>query len=1177
MDTKPLESFAKAARRELIAAVSAQASAALALGSVARTERAETVRRLETEIAAHGHEHVIDKVAYTWFNRLIALRFMDAKGYTGAGIVSPAQGQAHGQPEILADAKRGDIDADVVTSSAARGAILGLLDGTRRSTDAEGEAYALLLTEYCRYWHKSMPFMFEREGDYTELLVPAGLLADGGIVARARNVLTEDVCDDVEVIGWLYQFYISERKQEVFDGFSAKGDDRKLAGAAEIPAATQLFTPHWIVRYLVENAIGRLWVLNHPSSRLLEHMDYFIAPVGDEIEFLKISRPEELTVLDPACGSGHMLTYAFDLLYAIYEESGYAPSEIPSLILSHNLRGAEIDPRAGALAAFALTMKARDKDRRFFGRGTKAKICVIEPVSFRPDELDHLATLDSGADVRETFWTIFEEADTRGSLVGAQSGVTSDMVDRLQSTTDEAGLLWGPTLEKAQTVVMQAGFLAQKFAAVVANPPYMGSGNMGASLTEFVKAEYPEYRQDLYACFVRRSMDFAHEHGIVAAVTGDTWMFLQSFEKLRTDLIARASFASMVHVRDSGNLPSKFGANSAFVLTVAGAALSEAVFVRTSVTGVDAKGRQVLEALRLRESSSAWFECSTNDLARIPGAPIAYWLPEPLRDGFSAYPALSRSVPPKQGIKTGDNDRFLRYWFEVSKASIGDGCTRDSAAQSSFRWFPCQKGGQFRRWYGNDEYVVNWARDGEEIKGFRDPVTGRQRSRPQNLGWLFKGGVTWGTISSGPSSFRLSRPGAISESKGAIAYAASPALAAAALGFLNSTVSSALLSAISSTIDYGEGAIGKLPFDVSLADGELVDLVTNCVEISETDWQMTETAPGFQKNELVTASFRSENLAASVAAARNQALRRTNELRSSERLINGLVASHYRLEGEVEIDVPLVRIALNGNDAFRFGRDKAPSALEARRHYEMMVDLVAYSIGCMFGRYSLDVPGLILADQGSTLQDYRAKISSPSFRPDADNVIPFVDDGWFEDDIVERFREFLRTAFGAEHFEENLRFVEESLGVKTMRDYFITKSGKSKFYDDHVQRYKQRPIYWMFSSPKGAFNALIYLHRYTPSTASTVLNEYLREYEAKLTVALQQAEVAAVGGGSVKDQKEADRLRRVLAELRDYEHDVLYPIATKQVAIDLDDGVKVNYPKLRPAVKKIAALEASGG
>ena len=354
MDTKPLERFATWARRELINAVDAQATAVLAVGSVARSERAEVIKKLEAEIARHGRQQVIDKVAYIWFNRIIALRFMDARSYTDAGIVSPAQGQAHGQPEILADAKRGNLDADVVTNSRTANAIIGLLDGTRRSTDAEGEAYALLLTEYCRYWHKPMPFMFEREGDYTELLVPANLLADGAILARAREVLTVDVCDDVEVIGWLYQFYVSERKAEVFAGFTKN----KKAGAEEIPAATQLFTPHWIVRYLVENSLGRLWMLNRPASRLVDKMDYYLAPVDEETNFLKIGRPEELTVIDPACGSGHMLTFAFDLLYAIYEEEGYSPSEIPGLILTYNLHGTEIDPRAGSLAAFALVMKA---------------------------------------------------------------------------------------------------------------------------------------------------------------------------------------------------------------------------------------------------------------------------------------------------------------------------------------------------------------------------------------------------------------------------------------------------------------------------------------------------------------------------------------------------------------------------------------------------------------------------------------------------------------------------------------------------------------------------------------------------------------------------------------------------------------------------------------------------
>src|SRR5699024_9549501 len=411
MDTKPLERFATWARHELLTAVEAQATAVLKTDSVARTERAYAVRALEAEINRHGREHVIDKVAYTWFNRIIALRFMDARGYTDTGVVSPAQGQPNGQPEILADAKRGNIDTDVITSSRTADAIIGLLDGTRRSTDAEGEAYALLLTAHCRYWHGPMPFMFEREDNYTELLVPANLLADDAILSRALEVLTEDVCDDVEVIGWLYQFYISERKKEVFDGFSAKGKARRLAGPNEIPAATQLFTPHWIVRYLVENSIGRLWMLNHPSSRLLDQMDYYIPPVDEEIDFLKISSPEELTVIDPACGSGHMLTYAFDLLYAIYEEEGYAPSEIPGLILANNLYGTEIDARAGALAAFALTMKARAKQRTFFNKQIEPKVCVIKPILFNSGELDFLVSRSENQQEDLVFWNQFAEAD----------------------------------------------------------------------------------------------------------------------------------------------------------------------------------------------------------------------------------------------------------------------------------------------------------------------------------------------------------------------------------------------------------------------------------------------------------------------------------------------------------------------------------------------------------------------------------------------------------------------------------------------------------------------------------------------------------------------------------------------------------------------------------------------
>ena len=392
METAPLKSFATWARTALIREVTARIAVVLAPASPERVEQPKAVDALEKAVSAagggdKGRAAVADRVAYTWFNRIIALRFMDANGYTGIGVVSPQAGVEAGQPEILAEAKRGNIDAAVVGTKT-RETVTGLLNGTRRSDDPQGEAYALLLADYCRYWNRAMPFMFEREGDFTELLIPANLLADDSVLNRAVKVLTADVCQDVEVIGWLYQFYISERKDEVFAGFKKN----KKAGADEIPAATQLFTPHWIVRYLVENSLGRLWMLNRPSSRLVDQMDYYIAPVDEETDFLKISSPEELKVIDPACGSGHMLTYAFDLLYAIYEEEGYAPSEIPGLILANNLYGVEIDPRAGALAAFALTMKARARQRTFFNKQVEPNICVLEPIRFTPHELDFLLT-----------------------------------------------------------------------------------------------------------------------------------------------------------------------------------------------------------------------------------------------------------------------------------------------------------------------------------------------------------------------------------------------------------------------------------------------------------------------------------------------------------------------------------------------------------------------------------------------------------------------------------------------------------------------------------------------------------------------------------------------------------------------------------------------------------------
>ena len=550
MDTTLLKSFATSSRTELIREVAARITAVLAQGSPERVEQPSAVEDLERAISTggggeKGKEHVADKVAYTWFNRIIALRFMDANGYTGIGVVSPPADQV-GQPEILAAAKRGQIDSDVVKRTNAI-TVAGLLNGTRQprpGVDAQIEAYSLLLTDYCRYWNRALPFMFEREGDFTELLIPSNVLAEDSVLSRSVHVLTEEVCQDVEVIGWLYQFYISDRKDEVFAGFKKN----KKAGADEIPAATQLFTPHWIVRYLVENSVGRLWMLNHPESSLVDQMDYYFAPVDEETDFLKITKPEELTIIDPACGSGHMLTYAFDLLYAIYEEEGYAPSQIPGLILTNNLYGTEIDPRAGALAAFALTMKAVAKRKLFLKNPGAPKVCVLEPISFSADELSYLVTGDGDRHAEEAFWNQFTEADTFGSLIQSDAALIVRLTAHLATLDDEGDIFRADALARARRAVEQARYLSPRYAVVVANPPYMGTKSAGPLLQEFVKKKYPASKADLYAAFIDRVGSLAQRRGLIAMVTMQSWMFLSTYEKLRRNLIKTRTVSTMAHL-----------------------------------------------------------------------------------------------------------------------------------------------------------------------------------------------------------------------------------------------------------------------------------------------------------------------------------------------------------------------------------------------------------------------------------------------------------------------------------------------------------------------------------------------------------------------------------------------------------------------------------------------------
>lgn len=1164
METAPLKSFATWARTALIREVSARISVVLA-SEVLRLEQPNAVAALEKAVDAaggsdKGRDTVADKVAYIWFNRIIALRFMDAKAYTGIGVVSPERGREGGQPEVLAEAKRGNIDSMVVTNTRTAETVTSLLNGTRRSDDPQGEAYALLLAEYCRHWNRSMPFMFEREGDYTELLIPANLLADDSVLARAATVLTEDVCQDVEVIGWLYQFYISERKDEVFAGFKKN----KKAGADEIPAATQLFTPHWIVRYLVENSLGRLWLLNRPTSHLADQMEYYVAPVDEETDFLKVSSPEELKVIDPACGSGHMLTYAFDLLYAIYEEEGYAPSDIPALILTNNLYGTEIDPRAGALAAFALTMKARARQRTFFtrlwdGKPAQPKVCVLEPISFAPGELEQLLPLTGNAVVDAEFWNLFQHANSLGSLVKPEQvsiDAARSFFERFR--TDESDLLLADTFSRVERVLTQAEYLSQRYSVVVANPPYMGAKNMSPLIAQWAALRWPKSKADLMTMFMERAASLALRGGYWAMINLPSWMFLSTFAAMREHMLSTSTVSSLLQL-GRGVFGSDFGSTAFVIANRMPPSGAKGLYRRLFSDPGQVRTNAKIEALFLDRDHNCYV-AEQSDFEAVPGMPIAYWLPAEFFETFKMPSRIGSAA--KKGLSCSSTDLYYRFVWEVSRRDVGD---------SSKAWVPITKGGPVRKWYGNNEYVILWENNGREIRSRRD-ASGKPSAAIRNEDYYFREGVSWNDVSmTGLLSARHTPEGSIPTDSGPMIYSTGTK-ALEILGFLNSTAVRPFTDLLCPTIHFGVGQLATFPL-TGQKNAERDVRVNRLIEIARDDWDESETSVDFARSPILKHRMPAGSFADALNATLETWRNRVEQALQLERENDEYYLNQYGLN---DLDIPVVEakdITLLSNPDQRYGRlsaEKRPDALLK----DTVTDFVSYAVGCMFGRFSLDAEGLLIANHGETVADYLMRVPHPSFRPDQDNVIPIVDGDWFEDDVVARFRQFLRVTFGEEQLEENLRFVTQALGVRDMRDYFM-----KSFYRDHVQRYKKRPIYWLFASPKGSFNALIYMHRYTPSTVSTVLNEYLREFKAKLAASREHHERLAAGTGTPRQlaaaQKEVDRLRKVLLELDEYEHDVLYPLASRQVQIDLDDGVKANYPKLGAALKKIPGLEAN--
>ena len=1154
MDTSALKKFAPEARRKLIKLVASRMSQVLSMDSVEIREKGEAVNRLNELIQSTSKEAVIDRVAYIWFNRFCALRFMDVNRYTNIGTVSPVED--YSQPEILQEAKQGHIDEDL-DRFVNKQKVYDLLSGKIPSSDPQQEAYRLLLVGICNNYHTLMPFMFQHIEDYTELLMPEDLLSQDSILQLVRDALTPDNCKNVEVIGWLYQFYISEKKDEVFFGLKK---NIKIA-PENIPAATQLFTPHWIVKYLVENSLGRLWMLNRPNSRLVDHMDYYIKPEQKENDYLRINSPEELKVCDIACGSGHMLIYGFDILYLIYEEEGYDESEIPRLILGNNVFGIEIDERAGELAAFCLFMKARGKYKGFFRKPVQPNICVLENIEFTDDELEQY--MDK---IGRDLFTVpliktlnqFNEADNFGSLVRPE---LKD-VDHIKSIIDEKDmggqLLYYKTHDKVLKVLKQTDYLRPKYHVLVTNPPYMGGKGMNSRLKAFAQNNFPDSKSDLFAMFIERNLELSLKHGYVAMITMQSWMFLSSFKDLRQKVIHDFNIKSLIQIGYNSfpELNSKVAQACSFVIMNGKTSRIGEYFNLNDAPQSSNKHLVFLE----KKKGFKYSVVDQSNFKAIPGFPIAYWISEKVRKTFTNCGRLGDISRPRQGLASGNNERFMRFWYEVDINKIGFECSQyEEAISSGYKWFPHNKGGEFRKWYGNIDLVL--AFDEEAFK-----VLSQMGNHLPSRHLYFKKGMTWTSLTSGKFNGRYTN-NAIFDAKGPVLFANEANQFPYLMAFCNSSLAAEFLSILAPTLDFNQGPVGnlpiKFPIDINM-QRDITKITNECIDIAKRDWNCSETSWEFHSNAIFHIGEKGKILDA-YSKYEQIWSEMFEKLRRNEETLNSHFTSIYDLCSEIDTSVLNADITIQKSETSIVNNELVFVSAK------LMHQFISYSVGCMFGRYSLEKPGLILANQGGTIDNYKNQIPNPTFMPDEDNVIPILDSDWFIDGITDRFRNFLRVTFGEEHYEENLKFLEQAIG-KDIRKYFL-----KDFYNHHVKMYKKRPIYWMFSSPKGSFNALIYMHRYKPDTVSIVLNNYLREFRTKISAKKDNLEeISSSPSSSQKDKtkaiKEIEKLKKVITELEDYERDVLYPLATQQIEIDLDDGVKVNYNKFGKALKKVTGL-----
>lgn len=1108
---------------------------------------------LAAAIRRHGLKDVAEEAAYTWFNRLMAIRIM-----TKNGLIPPVlQYESSGVyvPLIVSEARQGRLPQ---MNEEERSRLMPLLDDDSRTA----EQFSLLIVAFCH----ATPVIhrcFGHIADYTELLLPANILAEGGFVDLINHTdfIAEEDYRSSELIGWLYQFYIAEKKDEVF---AAKG---KFT-ASEIPAATQIFTPNWIVKYMVQNTVGRIYLDNNPyETEVAQDWKYLVnpsEPTPDD-RILCYGDLTDLRLADLACGSGHILGEMFDMLYTLYINEGYSRREAIEHIFRRNLTGIDIDTRAKQLAQFALLLKACQRDASF------ADCHCMPRVLDMPK-----AGLPLPADTRlaneiEAINKTLVDADTLGSI----------MKFSLSPAAREWVASLGEENEAAQLVLA----LTEKYAALVMNPPYMGGGNMNVVLSNYVKKNYPEGKADLATVFVERMPQLLQKNGRYSFIIPPSWMFLSTFEGLRKQIIEHQTIDSLLHL-SRGVFGADFGASSAVIVNVESKdtygtyfRLIERTFqefdqqhlrmlFEQTLANHDFKynfkkyTKDVISLPYSEEGNRIYYpHVSQQNFEKIPGCPIGYWVSEKALKVFTSNTYINDVATPRQGMATSDVNRFIRLWYEVANIKIGFGKkSRTEALQSECKWFPHNKGGGIRKWYGNNIFVVNWENDGREILELASKLYGSPTRTIKNINYYFQPSITWGMIGSSILSVRYCPPGFLFDVGGPSAFLKDVDLKVVA-GYLNSIVAYFYIKVLNPTLNYNSGDIGRLPFIIR-QDDKIKNIAENNISISKSDWDAHETSWDFQENELVRLNKEqgegSHRLSDLMDAYREHWTEQFLQLHANEEELNRQFIEIYGLEDELTPDVPPGEITI-----LQQGEIYIENGQIVWQNDVIVKQLISYAVGCMLGRYRLDKPGLHIAHPEPTAEEIAAyTFNGKQWSIDEDGILPLMpSDTDFSDNATVMFKRWLVVAFGEDTLVDNLNCVEAALG-KSLDDYFV-----KDFWKDHKKMYQNRPIYWLFSSKKGAFQCLAYMHRMNAYTAERIRTKYLLSHIEWLVQ--QQTEMEANAANlNARERKRLDSITRQIAECREY-HDRLHTVADEQIAFDLDDGVVVNYGKFGDVLAKL--------